>query len=134
MPTTILIEQLTFLRLLRPEISGQIAIVLLETGLIVEVARDNRFERLLMPPPQKSLDEAIQGIARSDQNLPRGIRALAPAVLTPPNSLFQKTVEIMVVSLLFVAEQTPGLRSRLGPQAMCGCRPLCKKNFDLVSL
>jgi hypothetical protein len=118
MSSSILIERLALLRLLRPEISGQIAIVLLETGLIVEVARDSRFEGLLLPQPQKSLDEAIQVIARSDPNLPRGIRALAPTVLTPPNSVFQQTVEIMICAVLSVAEQALGLRSHLGSEAL----------------
>jgi hypothetical protein len=118
MSTTILIERLALLRLLRPEISGQIAIALLETGLIVEVARDSRFEGLLMPQPQKSLDAAVQIIARSDPSLPRGISAIAPTVLTPPTSVFQKTVEIMICAVLSVAEQALGLRSRLSPEAL----------------
>lgn len=118
MSSTILVERLALLRILRPEIGGQIAIVLIESGLIAHVVTDSRFEGLFIAQPKKALNEAIQVIARSDPNLPRGIRNLPPVMLDAPCNTFQATVEIMICAVLSTAEQALGLRKKLDPEAL----------------
>lgn len=116
-----LIERLAFLRVQRAELGGQIAIVLLEAGALPYVVTDHRFEGLLIANPKLAMegaDGAIQAIAKSDPNLPRGVRTRPPVELSAPRDSFQKTVEMMVCAVLSVAEQAMGLRPNLDPEAL----------------
>ncbi|HRK42289.1 MAG TPA: hypothetical protein PLH11_04540 [Gemmobacter sp.] len=116
-----LVERLAFLRVQRPELCGQIAIVLLETGALPYVVTDHRFEGLLIANPKLAMqgtDGAIQAIAKSDPTLPRGVRIQPPVILSAPHDSFQKTVEMMVCAVLSVAEQAMGLRPSLNLEAL----------------
>jgi len=97
------------LRDLRPDLAGHVAVTLLEAGLLADVARDPRFEGLLLPRPDKVLSEAVQVIARSDPSLPRGIKPLSPQRLARPDSAFQPTVQLVVGAALATAEVAMGL-------------------------
>lgn len=119
--TAIIITRLAFLRVQRPELGGQIAIVLLEIGEQLLLFKDSRFEGLMIANPKLAMegaDGAIQAIAKSDPNLPRGVRTQPPVVLSAPRDSFQKTVEMMVCAVLSVAEQAMGLRPSLDPEAL----------------
>ena len=106
------------LRSLRPDLLGHIALILIETGLIVDVARDTRFDGIFLPQPQKALDEAVQTIARSDPSLPLGLKGLEAKVLPMPNKGFQSTVQLTIGAVLATAEASMGLRDPLGAAAL----------------
>ena len=113
-----MIERLVLLRSLRPDLLGHIALILIETGLIVDVARDTRFDGIFLPQPQKALDEAVQTIARSDPSLPLGLKGLEAKVLPMPNKGFQSTVQLTIGAVLATAEASMGLRDPLGAAAL----------------
>ena len=108
MARSAMLGRLALLRLMRPDMAGHVARLLIETGLMVHVVRDARFEGLLLPRPHEVLDEAIQMIARSDPSLPRGIAALRPACLAMPGKDFQQTVQMTIGAVLVTAEAALG--------------------------
>jgi hypothetical protein len=118
MARSALLGRLALLRLMRPDMAGHVALLLIETGLIVHVVRDARFEGLLLPRPRDVLDEAIQMIARSDPSLPRGIAALRPARLVMPGTDFQQTVQMTIGAVLVTAEAALGLGRPLEGDAL----------------
>jgi hypothetical protein len=108
MARSAMLGRLALLRLMRPDMAGHVARLLIETELMVHVVRDARFEGLLLPRPHEVLDEAIQMIARSDPSLPRGIAALRPACLAMPGKDFQQTVQMTIGAVLVTAEAALG--------------------------
>ncbi len=112
-----IIGRLALLRDLRPDLAGHVAVVLIEAGLLADVARDQRFDGLLLPNPQKALAEAVQVIARSDPSLPRGINPLTPRCLARPDADFQRTVQLVVGAALATAEVSMGLAPSFGPSS-----------------
>ncbi|MES2434129.1 MAG: STY4851/ECs_5259 family protein [Pseudomonadota bacterium] len=104
------IDRLALIRSLRPDLQGHVALILIELELFGFVGRDARFGGLLLPKPQTALDEAIQIIARSDPNLLRGLKGLAPKHLSMPAREFQATVQLTIGAVLASAEVAKGLR------------------------
>jgi hypothetical protein len=118
MARSAMLGRLALLRLIRPDMAGHVALLLIETGLMPYVVRDARFEGLLLPRPRGVLDEAIQMIARSDPSLPRGIAALRPTRLAMPGKDFQQTVQMTIGAVLVTAEAALGLGRPLEGDAL----------------
>ncbi|GAB1363987.1 hypothetical protein MASR1M32_32230 [Rhodobacter sp.] len=91
-----LLDRLVLLRGHREELTGHLAILLIESGLIQQAMRDARFNGLFLPNPQKAFDEALQIIARSDPALPRGLTPLTPQRLPLPQVQFQQSVQLVI--------------------------------------
>jgi len=107
------LARLALLRSLRPDMAGHLAVILIETRLLEDVATDRRFDGLLIAQPKQALDEAVQTIARSDPELPGGIEGVMPIILPMPQRGFQRPVAMTVGTVLSVAEHVLGLRSPL---------------------